>query len=516
MSRLLTKKTATILLRGEFIALCSFLVYLFTLAPGVYGFDSAELASGVYSLGIVHPPGFPLYILVGKVFTFLPFGSVAFRLNLMSAFFAAATIYIFYQIVFQVFHKNWIAWVSSAFLAFSIYFWQMAVVAEVYTLHTFFLVLEILLLLKWRETGRHGTLILFAFLYGLSLTNHTTGLLFALGFAWLVISSTHWKWKFGGWWLGVAISFLVGLLVYIYIPIRASSNSSLNYLKEYYSVDPSTLSGLIWMVSGSAYRFFAFGYALSKIPRELFNGLLMIWRNFLGVGFLLGLTGLVVGFRKEWKTTLGLLLVLLGNFIFYVNYRVLDKDTMFLPSLVIIAIFAGCGLNFLDEIIPRFFHEASHRVVIKKIHTAFWMLLAGLALLLNWRWVDLSRDFGPETFSETIFDSVQADATIIASWSPAVVLEYYQIVEGRRPDLRIYNQSRSEVAWYYKYWSLGLSPKKIMAAVNQEELAEIDRIYQDSLVYSIEYDPVIAKNYEYLPVGIYYRLEKRGESISTH
>jgi hypothetical protein len=95
--------------------------------------------------------------------------------------------------------------------------------------------------------------------------------------------------------------------------------------------------------------------------------------------------------------------------------------------------------------------------------------------------------------------------------TPRVILK-----NARRPDIHIYNQSRSEVASYYKYWSMGWSPEKIMTAVYQVELAAIDKIYQGNPVYSIEYDPVIANTCEYLPVGMYYRLEKKSESNTDH
>ncbi len=78
-------------------------------------------------------------MLVGKLFALLPVGSVIFRLNLMSAFFGAATVYFLYRGTAILFQTKWVAWVAAAFLGFSVYFWQMSVVAEVYTLHTFFL-----------------------------------------------------------------------------------------------------------------------------------------------------------------------------------------------------------------------------------------------------------------------------------------------------------------------------------------------------------------------------------------
>jgi len=277
---------------GELLALVTFIVYLLTLCPGIYGFDSAELATGVYTQGIVHPPGFPLYMLIGKLFILLPISTIIFRLNLMSAFFAAASVYFLYRVLAVLFQPKWVAWTATAFLGFSIYFWQMSVVAEVYTLHTFFLTLELYLLFRWRKAGNSRLLVLFAFVYGLSLTNHTTGFFFAPGFAWLIVSSKYWKWKPDWHWAAAIACFVISLLPYCYIPMRANSNANLNYIKDYYSIDVTTFSGLMWMISGRAYSFFAFGYPLNQITEQFLSGLELIWRNFIGVGALMALPGL--------------------------------------------------------------------------------------------------------------------------------------------------------------------------------------------------------------------------------
>lgn len=494
---------------GEFLALCSFVIYLFTLAPDVYGFDSAELATGVYSMGIVHPPGYPLYMLVGKLFTFLPIRSEIYRLNLMSAFFAALTVLLLYKVIFRLIGRAWTAWVASAFLGFSIYFWQMSVVAEVYTLHTFFLVLEILILLNWRESGNNKLLVLFAFAFGLSLTNHTTGLLFAPGFAWMIISSPKWKWKPEWYWLASGLSFFAALLLYLYLPIRANSSPALDYIKDYYAVDVSTISGLYWMISGQAYHFFAFAYHGAEIWQQLLDGIHLIWRNFMGIGLILGLAGAAVSLKKDWKAGLALLLVFLGNFVFYINYRVSDKDTMFLPSFIIISIFIGYGLDFLYDLISKRAVDIHLEKVTAQGFPIFWTCLAVLGLVLNWRWTDMSQAYGPKTYSDTILSTATQNATILSSWSPAVVLEYCQIVEGKRPDLKIINQSRREVASYYEYWAKGTPAAEIMNDVSRDELAEVDQMYDQGPVYSIEYDADLARSYEYLPAGVYFQLEKK-------
>ena len=71
------------------------------MAPGVVGFDSAELITGAYSLGIVHPTGYPLYLLIAKAFTLIPIRSIAYRVNLVSVFFGAIAVYLTARWIFS-------------------------------------------------------------------------------------------------------------------------------------------------------------------------------------------------------------------------------------------------------------------------------------------------------------------------------------------------------------------------------------------------------------------------------
>jgi hypothetical protein len=83
---------------GVFVSLFLFSLstYLATLAPSITwrhdGADGGDLITAAYTLGIPHPTGYPLYVLLARLFTFLPWGGIAYRVNLMSAFFAAATV----------------------------------------------------------------------------------------------------------------------------------------------------------------------------------------------------------------------------------------------------------------------------------------------------------------------------------------------------------------------------------------------------------------------------------------
>src|SRR4249920_3151898 len=88
-------------------ALIAFSVYLMTLAPTVWFIDSGELASVATTLGIAHPTGYPLFTIIGHLFSMLPIGtSEIYRLNLMSSFFCALGIFMFFLFMKYVLTKN--------------------------------------------------------------------------------------------------------------------------------------------------------------------------------------------------------------------------------------------------------------------------------------------------------------------------------------------------------------------------------------------------------------------------
>src|SRR5262252_3863315 len=84
-----TQLSRTMLICGLIVFIASLSVYSFTLAPTVTLVDSGELIVAAKSLGVAHPPGFPLYVLLAHLATLIPIGSIAFRVNLASAVFAA-------------------------------------------------------------------------------------------------------------------------------------------------------------------------------------------------------------------------------------------------------------------------------------------------------------------------------------------------------------------------------------------------------------------------------------------
>ncbi len=180
-----------------FIFFVTMLVYLMTIAPTLSFFDSGEMIAGAYTLGVAHPPGYPVYVTIGKLFTFLPFGNVAFRVNLMSSFFASMTSVMIYYITramlddkdderFALFKRlrfSDIAGILAALaFAFSYNLWAWSVVSKFYTMNAFVVACILMLLIRWRRArmeegdkdGSHSLAYLYtiSFVFGIAAVVH--------------------------------------------------------------------------------------------------------------------------------------------------------------------------------------------------------------------------------------------------------------------------------------------------------------------------------------------------------
>ena len=173
--------------------LVSFVLYLFTLTPRICAGDSGELTTAIYNLGAANPPGYPLYTMLGKLLTYIPVGTIAYRVNLLSAFFGALTIPFIYLLLVKLLQTSLprlvplrdriISGLGAMLFALGQTMWSQAVIAEVYTLNIVFAPLLLLSVLVWQErvflslkngVAAYGEriLLLFALLLGMSFTNH--------------------------------------------------------------------------------------------------------------------------------------------------------------------------------------------------------------------------------------------------------------------------------------------------------------------------------------------------------
>ena len=170
------------------------IIYLSTLAPTVAFWDCGEFITTAYTLGIPHPPGAPFYTLLGRIFSMLPFGEIAFRVNLLSAAAGIATVVLIYLCTVRLL-STWLdrdntvqqlaifvgGVVASLSTAFSFSFWNNAIEAEVYGLSMCITMLAVWVALRWDDAHKdHNSdrlLLFIAYLFGLGAGVHLQCLL---------------------------------------------------------------------------------------------------------------------------------------------------------------------------------------------------------------------------------------------------------------------------------------------------------------------------------------------------
>ena len=152
-------------------------VYIHNLCPSLWWMDSGEFVFHSIVLGVPHPTGYPLYIQVGKLLTLIPWIEAPFAVNLFSAIMASLTVVLLYKIILSLTGGILVSVSAALLFAFSFTFWSQAEIAEVYTLHTFFLTLLIYLPIKLKDTNDIRIFFLLSFTFGLSFAHHMSTVL---------------------------------------------------------------------------------------------------------------------------------------------------------------------------------------------------------------------------------------------------------------------------------------------------------------------------------------------------
>jgi hypothetical protein len=438
---------------------CVLAVYLLTLAPTVQGFDSAELTVGAYTLGFVHPPGYPLYMLVGHLFAQIPLGDVGFRLNVMSATFGTLTALTLYALIWLQ-TGDWLTSVVPTLMFSTIpIFWSQAIRAEVYTLHSFLMASALLAWFHARSSGRIAPLVLSFALLGLGMANHlTTALLWTCVLICTVWSSARWRRaSLGTVLLGLAIA---GLL-YTYFFVRTRSELAVDYIRPYFGVDPGTLDGLWWMLSARAFRpLFYLDLSPANLWQDIVDLSTQIWNNSLGVGLFLG----IWGWRRLHKTlrlwNCLLSLYFVANLVLFLTYHVADREVMSVVMYVVGSIWIAQGIRGFASwaaLRLRSLTPSQCSVAVNLI----LLLVIVIGAYLNWSSVTLSHNQRTYDFAAQLLERVAPSTMIVNHWVTAAVLDYLQIVEGRRPDVSSFNLEFYFLGLQTQYRSLDSVPAQL-------------------------------------------------------
>jgi hypothetical protein len=422
------------------------ILYLLTLAPTVYNLDSAELTTAAVTGGLVHATGYPLYLLLGRVWFWLPIGDAGYRLNLFSAVNGALTVALGERILRRLGVGPWAAFGALGLLACAPFFWALSLIAEVYTLHTSLMTALILLLLRWADHPTPPRLALATLTMGLSAGNHAATVLLMPGCLFFVLTTAPRRALAPRALLLALLAWLAGLSIYLYLPLCYSAHPALNYVGHYDAtgtfipVNMHTVRGLLYLIPQQMLADHALVYTPAEAWHEVGRFGAGLWRAFLAIGVGPGLLGIVILLRRNWQLAGMLLSMFVCHVGFYVNYRVVDKDTMFLPAYVLWALWTGVGCQSLLTWVPN----GTRHVLSRRWDGAVLrMVMAGgvlLALGCTWSLVDLSNDWSARTHGETILGAVEPNALVFGWWGTVPVVEYLQLVEGHRPDVQAVNR----------------------------------------------------------------------------
>lgn len=470
-----------------------FIIYLFTLAPSVVQIDSGELTAVQATLGIAHPTGYPLFTMIGYLFSLIPLPfSKIFQLNILATIYCSIGVGVFtYTIKYcldniLVFRKKNLSkesakkekkkskeqstekqieipenfkLITAVFgglsLAFSRTFWFQSTSVEVYSLHLLLITLIIFFLLKAYvksfENDKLSNWLLFAFFLALGFTNHLTTLMILPGTAYLYFS----RYKFNSasfkkLALMITLFILVLIAIYSYLPLRASQNPILNW------GNPIDWERIYRHVTGRQYQVWLFtsfdsagkqfSHFWNILPFEFFIGLLFV------------LIGLIVSLFRSKTLGLFILISFLFTLFYSINYDIHDIDSYFLLAFIMLAFFSSFGALKILE--------------MKSLPKNYGLIGLGLVLVIqlffNFREVDQSGVYTYEDYTKAILNTSPKNSIIFSyQWDYFISASYYyQYVENQRKDITIIDKELLRRSWYYN--QINNHDPNILSGVNNE------------------------------------------------
>jgi hypothetical protein len=461
-------------------------IYVMTLAPGLtfanYGTDGGDLIAAARTLGIPHPSGYPTYTLLAWLFTLLPVGVIAYRVNLLSAVCASAAVALFFLTARHQFstdeHPLLIPLAASFSLAFSTLHWSQAVISEVYALLMLSAALLLWLLVRWRDGGGEWPLWLAALGLGLGLGNHLT-LIFIAPAALVFLWPERSRWLRLRTLAPAAGLFLVGLSVYAYLPLAARHRPPINW------GNPQTWRGFLWVVTGKQYQVFAFGLSPEEIPGRIFTWAQLLGDQFGWWGLAIALVGAWGWWVRDRRFALFALawMLLVGLYAFF--YDTGDAHMYLLPTVLLMASCWGEGirrlLGWAYDLRPQW----------RRAALALVILLPLGSLALHWQAVEPDDDWQVHAYTTQVLEEVEPGGLIVVRGDgPTFALWYGLYAEEQRPDVAVVNGPLLAFLWY-RDQIRHLYPQLVLNEPGSGEVT-IDDLVQDLIASNIEHRPVYA------------------------
>jgi len=481
---------------GTFLVV--FLIYYVTLAPTTAFWDTSEYISAARVLGIPHPPGNPLFVILAHTFGLLPLAaSYAERINLFAAVTSAAAAGLWFLVAERwlkgIVRERWARY-AAAFGgvlvgATSWSVWNQSTVNEkVYTVSLFSIALVMWLVVRWGDDApgphRDRWLVLIAYVLALTSTNHLMGLLavpalvvYVLWTDWRVITRPTVL-------VGIALAAVVGIsLNYLWLPMRAAQYPPINEgepIGFFSQALQDVLNRVQYGKPGLGDRQASFTGQLANFWQYYSWQFARDWGRLSGMATavftVLGLSGLWALWKSDRRAGLaGLALVgtLSLGLVFYMNFKygfsqypdqpslpreVRERDYFFIGSFAVYGAFVACGLGALMQSIVDGLRDRGSA-------PARWaaaspvLLLAFIPLFGNRVTASRAHETMARDFAYDILNSVEPYGILItAGDNDTFPLWYAQEVEGIRPDITLANLSLMNTNWHLRQLARRVTP----------------------------------------------------------
>jgi len=417
-----------------FIALVA--LYAYT-APRTVAFeDDGGFIMAANFLGLAHPPGYPLYTLIAKASTWLPFGSIAYRVHLLSGLLGAATCVVIWWIGRTLARDPLVAAVAALAYGVSPLMWSQSIIAEVYTLNTLLFFSLFALALQMLHQGRTTLLPVMGFVWGLSFCNHVP--LTILGTPCLVFLLWPLRWEVLRRLPLALVGVALGLLPYLWMFLRSRAEPEISFYGPIRSFDE-----FLHFVSRKGYA------KLDNVPtagwddklqfaifhaKETLVQLTPVGAGVALLGFIRLLRSVRLGFNLAMLAGFvsgGLLVVLLA----WREYQYIEAVIFHVYPLVsygFLAIWFGLGLAWLREF-------TSHRLARGGGLGLGLAIVVGL-LMLHWPENDRHDETFADDYARGVLESLPQDAILFADTdADAFPMGYLNLVEGVRPDVDLFH-----------------------------------------------------------------------------
>lgn len=452
-----------------------FIVYNFTLAPSVIQIDSGELASVQKLLGIAHPTGYPLFTMLGYFFLQLPiFSSDIFQANFLAAIYCSISVGLFSKFLFEIFLISKVNSLpettikliiisSSIVLGLSTTFWFQSTSVEVYSLHLVLIISTLFLFVKAFRNDDAKFWYLFAYFFGISLSNHMTSILIIPAAVYLYFKKNSFNknsFLFGA--RLALITAISAMIVYLYLPIRAMQEPILNW------GNPIDFERFWRHFTGAQYQVWIFS-SLEASKKQLSYFIQNLTNEFFSIIYLPIIFGIVSLFKISKTVLFFTLLLTFSTILYSINYDIVDIDSYFLLTYISFIVFFFFGIIRILE----FSKNPTINVILM---TIILIIFPALQLTMNHDKVDQSDNFIFEDYTKASLNSLPANSILFSyQWDYLISPSYYfQFVENYRRDVTIVDKELLRRSWYFD--QLNNVDNSLLSGLNNEVKSFLDAL----------------------------------------